>query len=93
MHVIQAGNNRQICFGADEDCHFYRDWLMEYSEKFGCQIHAQVLMTNHVHLLITLARNESIGQLMKQLGQRYEKYFTRPICAEALYWKGGFGRA
>ena len=27
LHLIQRGNNRQVCFVADEDYRFYLDWL------------------------------------------------------------------
>jgi putative transposase len=64
-------DNRQACFFADEDYRFYLDWLTEYAGKTGCQVHAYVLMTNHVHLLISAGRGEAVGALMKALGQRY----------------------
>ena len=53
LHIIQRGNNRQACFYSNEDYHFYLDWLLEYSQKTDCLIHAYVLMTNHIHLLLT----------------------------------------
>ena len=53
LHLIQRGNNRQVCFVADEDYLFYLDWLKEFAGKAGCRIHAYVLMTNHVHLLVS----------------------------------------
>ena len=31
----------------------YLDWLREAADQFGCRIHADVLMTNQVHLLPT----------------------------------------
>ena len=71
LHIIQRGNNRQACFFADEDYHFYLDWLGEYAGKSGCRIHAYVLMNNHVHLLLSAERAEGAGALMKALGQRY----------------------
>jgi len=49
QHVIQRGNNRQVIFAADEDYRFYLDKLRQACDRFGCQIHAYVLMTNHVH--------------------------------------------
>jgi len=52
LHIIQRGNNRQACFFADEDYQTYLDWLREYADQTACQIHAYVLMTNHVHLLL-----------------------------------------
>jgi REP element-mobilizing transposase RayT len=41
------------------------------STKFGCAVHAYVLMTNHVHLLLTPQEAEGASLLMKHLGQRY----------------------
>ena len=52
-HIIQRGNNRQSCFYADDDYLFYLDCLKESAELTCCQIHAYVLMTNHVHLQVT----------------------------------------
>lgn len=77
MHVIQRGNNRQICFVSEDDYMFYLQWLKEYAEKTFCQIHAYVLMTNHVHLLVTSKTQAGLGQLMKRIGQRYVQYFNR----------------
>ena len=77
VHVIQRGNNRQACFYADEDYRFYLNHLREQSEKAGCAVHAYCLMTNHVHLLLTPKRAESVGQMMKGLGQRYVQYINR----------------
>ena len=57
VHIIQRGNNRQVCFVAEEDYIAYVDWLKEYAQKYGVDIHAWVLMTNHVHLLCTPQRD------------------------------------
>ncbi len=57
LHLIQRGNNRQACFFADEDYRLYLDWLKKYARKSACAIHVYVLMTNHVHLLLTPARD------------------------------------
>ena len=35
QHVIQRGNNRQLCFGCDEDTVFYVHWLKEYANGEG----------------------------------------------------------
>jgi REP element-mobilizing transposase RayT len=47
------GNNRQHCFFAEEDHHFFLKWLATYAKKTFFQTHAWVLMTNHVHLLLS----------------------------------------
>ena len=53
QHVIQRGNNRDIIFVTDMDYQFYLEKLGEACRRFQCQLHAYVLMTNHVHLLMT----------------------------------------
>lgn len=89
-HIIQRGNNRTACFYADEDYRRYLDTLGEQAEKHGCQIHAYVLMTNHVHLLITPEREESAGLLMKHLGQRYVQYVNRTYRRSGTLWESRF---
>ena len=52
QHIIQRGNNRQVCFASEQDFAAYVGWLKDYSTKYQVDIHAWVLMTNHVHLLL-----------------------------------------
>lgn len=83
LRLIQRGNNRQVCFFANEDYLRYLEWLEEYSVKCGCRIHAWVLMSNHVHLLISADNSAAPGAMMKALGQRYGQYVNR------IYRRGG----
>lgn len=90
LHLIQRGNNRQACFFADEDYRFYLDWLTEHADKTGCRVHAYVLMTNHVHLLVSPDRAGAAGALMKALGQRYVQYVNRTYRRSGTLWEGRF---
>lgn len=90
MHIIQRGNNRQACFFADDDYRFYLDWLKDYAGKTGCRMHAYVLMTNHVHLLVSSAAADGVGALMKALGQRYVQYVNRTYRRSGTLWEGRF---
>ena len=90
LHIIQRGNNRQACFYSDADYLFYLECLLEYSLKTNCMIHSYVLMTNHVHLLLTPGDKESVGQLMKLLGQRYVQYVNRTYQRSGTLWEGRF---
>jgi putative transposase len=90
LHLIQRGNNRQACFFTDEDYRFYLDWLAEHADKNGCRVHAYVLMTNHVHLLISADRADASGALMKALGQRYVQYVNRVYRRSGTLWEGRF---
>lgn len=89
-HIIQRGNNRSACFYADEDYRRYLDTLGEQATKYGCAIHAYVLMTNHVHLLVTPAQETSAALMMKHLGQRYVQYINRTYRRSGTLWEGRF---
>jgi putative transposase len=90
LHLIQRGNNRQACFFSDDDYHCYLDWLRQYAGENDCLIHAYVLMTNHVHLLMTPGTAEAAGALMKRLGQRYVQYVNRTYRRSGTLWEGRF---
>lgn len=90
LHLIQRGNNRQVCFVTDDDCRFYLEWLDEYAEQAGCRIHAYALMSNHVHLLVTPDSHDAASTLMKRLGQRYVQYFNRTWKRSGTLWEGRF---
>jgi len=53
QHIMQRGNNRQPCFFATADYELYLRLLTGACKNHQCDLHAFVLMTNHVHLLIT----------------------------------------
>lgn len=54
-------------FYADEDYYKYLDTLRQAGKVNSCAIHAYVLMTNHVHLLVTPERKESLSLMMQSL--------------------------
>ena len=89
-HIIQRGNNRSVCFYAEEDYRRYLGELTGLSQRFGCAIHAYVLMTNHVHLLLTPEEADGPAQMMKHLGQRYVQYINRTQARSGTLWEGRF---
>jgi putative transposase len=89
-HVIQRGNNRSAIFYDDSDYHAYLNWLSEAIQKYGCRLHAYVLMTNHVYLLLTPESNLSIGQVMQSLGRRYVRYVNSVYRRTGILWEGRF---
>ncbi len=90
LHIIQRGNNKQVCFFSDDDYLFYLQWLEEYASISECLIHSYVLMTNHVHILLTPKRINSAGDLLKRLGQRYVQYINRTYKRTGTLWEGRF---
>lgn len=90
QHIIQRGNNRQICFVAEQDYLTYAEWLNDYSKKYSVSVHAWVFMTNHVHILATPSIEGSISRMMQDLGRRYVRYFNREYQRTGTLWEGRF---
>jgi putative transposase len=90
QHIIQRGNNRNICFADDQDFAAYAHWLYECSMKFRVDIHAWVFMTNHVHLLATPSADNSISLMMQALGRRYVQYFNFTYQRSGTLWEGRY---
>ena len=90
VHLIQRGNNRSACFCTPADRSFYLYLLTEQARNLDCAVHAYVLMTNHVHLLLTPATDDGPSLLMKHLGQRYVQYVNRTYGRSGTLWEGRF---
>ena len=86
LHIVQRGHNRDACFLNEQDCLAYLGWLDEALQQTGCQLHAYVLMTNHVHLLLTPAKADAIPKLLISLGRRYVQYFNRTYKRTGTLW-------
>jgi len=87
-HVIQRGNNRDVCFYTEQDYSFYLDCLWDACQRYHVEVHAYVLMTNHVHLLMTPADTEGVSRVMQSLGRRYVQYINMEYGRSGTLWEG-----
>ena len=90
QHVVQRGNNRQATFFCDDDYRFYLACLEEAVEKYQCDVHAYVLMTNHVHLLMVPEEQTSIARVMQSVGRRYVRYVNHVYERTGTLWEGRY---
>jgi putative transposase len=88
QHIVQRGNDRQPCFFCEPDYVRYLQDLREASLTHGCRIHAYVLMTNHVHLLVTPAACGGVARMMQALGRRYVRYINDSLHRIGTLWEG-----
>jgi putative transposase len=91
IHLVQRGHNRDACFFTDEDYLAYREWLGDALKKSGCALHAYVLMTTHVHLLLTPTSAEAVSQLVMSLGRRYVQYINKTYRRTGTLWDSRYG--
>lgn len=68
----------------------YLGWLKEGAERYGCAVHAYVLMTNHVHLLMTPESKVSISRMMQYVGRRYVPYINHTYGRSGTLWEGRY---
>jgi putative transposase len=61
-------------------------WLGEALAEAGCALHAYVLMTNHVYLLLTPAKAEAVPKMVISLGRRYVQYINRTYRRTGTLW-------
>jgi putative transposase len=86
LHIVQRGHNREPCFFTEEDYQSYLHWLSEALVESECALHAYVLMTNHVHLLLTPTKAEMVPRLVISLGRRYVQYINRTYRRTGTLW-------
>ncbi len=86
LHIVQRGHNRDACFFGDDDDHNFRHWLGEALKQTGCKLHAYVLMTNHVHLLLTPPGPQAVSRMVISLGRRYVQYINRTYRRTGTLW-------
>jgi len=90
QHVIQRGNDRQKIFKKTEDYEFFLEKLSDAANKYQCDIHAYVLMTNHVHLLIKPHTEDGIGKIIQMIGRYYVQYFNTSYKRTGTLWEGRY---
>ena len=93
QHIVQRGNDRQPCFADDADYLHYRQELGEAALRHGCAVHAYVLMTNHVHLLVTPSEPGAASRMMQAIGRRYVACFNARYRRTGTLWEGRFKSA
>ena len=93
MHIVQRGTDRMPTFLDGQDFAQYREHLKHTSVRHECAIHAYVLMTNHVHLLVTPLGSRNASAMMQALGRLYVPSFNARHGRSGTLWEGRFRSA
>jgi len=88
--MVIRGNSRKVIFAEADDYHAYLGWLKEGAETHDCLIHAYVLMSNHVHLLISASNPANLSKLPQHVGRKYVPYFNHKYGRSGTLWEGRF---
>lgn len=89
-HVTQRGNNQQDVFFVDDDRRVYLQLLRKAAEQYGLTVHAYCLMTNHVHLVATPVREDSLAKAVGRTHLAYAQYVNRLHDRSGHLWQNRF---
>jgi putative transposase len=90
IHVVQRGHSRESVFFEDNDYLTYLRRLKEGAERYQVDIHAYVLMDNHIHILATAHERDGITRLMQYVGRHYVPYINHTYGTSGSLWEGRY---
>jgi len=89
-HIILRGNNRQSIFEDASDQQRMLDLLQNHSQAQSVDLHAYVLMGNHLHLLVTPQADKALPLMMQAVGRAYVLYFNKRHGRSGTLWEGRY---
>ena len=92
-HIVHWGHNNQPTFFKDADYKFYLECLKDAAQRNHCDVHAYVLMGNHVHLLVTPKMADGVGRMMQMIGRRYVQHVNAAYARSGTLWEGRYRAA
>mgnify|MGYP003571099500 FL=1 len=90
VHIVQRGHSREPVFFEDNDYLAYLRWLKEGASRYNIDIHAYVLMTNHIHILATPHDKDGITRMMQYIGRFYVSYINHTYGTSGSIWEGRY---
>ena len=88
-HVITRGNQRQNIFKEEEDFEKYLAILRRYKVRYGFNLYAYVLMSNHVHILIETG-SVGLSKIFQGINQSYTLYFNKKYHLSGHLFQGRY---
>ena len=90
VHLVQRGHCRDPIFFDRQDYVTYLHWVLVSSKKYNIAVHSFVLMTNHVHFLVTPRVGVDVSLFMQYIGRRYVPYINHKYGRSGSLWEGRY---
>lgn len=90
-HIVQRGNRRQDVFFTDEDRIAYLDYVSYACERYGVEIWAWCMMTNHVHFVAIPRKKDSLSRCFSEAHVKYTRRINFRMGWRGHLWQGRFG--
>jgi putative transposase len=89
-HITQRGTHGAPTFFEREDFELYLRLLAIAIDRFAAELHAYVLMTNHVHLLMTPLSNDSLSRVLHYVAGTYSRELNHRLARDGAVWGSRF---
>jgi len=90
-HITQRGVRSLDIFQSDEDRRSYLQYVKEETERFGVEILAWCLMTNHVHFIAVPKEESSFARGFGEAHRRYTRMKNFAEGVRGYLFQGRFG--
>ncbi len=90
QHIVVRGKGAKPCFSYDSDYQFYLESMKKAAATFNCQLHAYVLMPDHVHMVVTPEAEFGISNMMQSLRRRYARYIKTTYHGNEPLWGSSY---
>jgi len=88
-HVTLRCNNREFLF-SERSFRLYLQILQEARAKFPLSLYNYCLMTNHVHLLFKVGREDTLSKAMHWISSSFVRRFNKASGRNGHLWEGRF---
>jgi putative transposase len=89
-HVRHRGNNRCDIFRDDRDRRRFLALFTQCAQQREVDVHGYVLMTTHIHAVVTGHKPDSLPRMMQSLGRQYVRYFNKRHRRTGTLWEGRY---
>lgn len=89
-HVTQRGNARRFILEGDADRRVYLDLLRQSIELHSLTLIGYCLMSNHIHLIVTPGKPDSLARALKDTHGRYAACWNATHHSSGHVWQGRF---
>ncbi|MBM3777118.1 MAG: transposase [Acidimicrobiia bacterium] len=89
-HVIQRGHHQSTVFLDGLDFQTFLGLLARACSRQPIALHGYVLMSNHVHLMLTPAEPQALPKAMKTVDQQYTQHFNRRYTKTGCLWQSRY---
>ncbi len=92
-HVTQRGNHRADVFFCDEDRQMYLSLVARFFELAQLDLWAYCLMTNHIHLVVSPQRPDSMARGLGLAHGRYAQWLNQRLKRKGHVWEDRYRSA